>query len=118
MIAELVLAGDVYGADSLGGADPEEVLVLSKIHQAKGLEWACVFVPRLVDESFPSYRALNEPGGEDEERRIFYVAVTRAMDELYLIYPLLSARGAWAPNTVTKPSRFLKELDRKLYESP
>jgi hypothetical protein len=40
------------------------------------------------------------------------------MDELYLIYPLLSARGAWAPNTVTKPSRFLKELDRKLYESP
>jgi DNA helicase-2/ATP-dependent DNA helicase PcrA len=118
MIAELVLAGDVYGADSLGGADPEEVLVLSTIHQAKGLEWACVFVPRLVDESFPSYRALNEPGGEDEERRIFYVAVTRAMDELYLIYPLLSARGAWAPNTVTKPSRFLKELDRKLYESP
>jgi DNA helicase-2/ATP-dependent DNA helicase PcrA len=118
MIAELILAGDVYGANSLGGTDPQEVLVLSSIHQAKGLEWACVFVPRLIDESFPNYRALNEPGGEDEERRIFYVAVTRAMDELYLTYPLLSPRGAWSGNTLTKPSRFLKELDRKLYESP
>jgi DNA helicase-2/ATP-dependent DNA helicase PcrA len=116
MISELILAGDVYGADSLGGADPEEVLVLSTIHQAKGLEWVCVFVPRLIDESFPNYRALNDPGGEDEERRIFYVAVTRAMDELYLTYPLVNARGAWAPNTLTKPSRFLKELDIKLYE--
>ena len=63
------------------------MLVLSTIHQAKGLEWSRVFVPRLIEESFPNYRALGEPGGEDEERRIFYVAVTRAMDELYLTYP-------------------------------
>ena len=75
-------------------------------------------MPRLIEESFPNYRALGEPGGEDEERRIFYVAVTRAMDELYLTYPLLNARGAWAPTTLTKPSRFLTELDRKLYETP
>jgi DNA helicase-2/ATP-dependent DNA helicase PcrA len=116
MIAELVLAGDVYGADGMRGVEPEDVLVLSSIHQAKGLEWSCVFVPRLVDESFPSYRALKEPGGEEEERRIFYVAVTRAMNELYLTYPLLSARTAWAPSTLTRPSRFLKELDGKLYD--
>jgi DNA helicase-2/ATP-dependent DNA helicase PcrA len=115
MIAELVLAGDVYGADGMRGVEPDEVLVLSTIHQAKGLEWSCVFVPRLVDDSFPSYRALKEPDGEDEERRIFYVAVTRAMNELYLTYPLLSARSAWAPSSLTKPSRFIKELDSTLY---
>jgi DNA helicase II / ATP-dependent DNA helicase PcrA len=118
MIAELLLAGDVYGADSLDGSDPAEVLVLSTIHQAKGLEWSCVFVPRLIDEGFPSYRALSEPGGEDEERRIFYVAVTRAMDEIHLTYPIMNARGTWAPSTLTKPSRFLKELDPSLYETP
>jgi DNA helicase-2/ATP-dependent DNA helicase PcrA len=118
MIAELLLAGDIYGANSLEGSDPTDVLVLSTIHQAKGLEWACVFVPRLIDDGFPNYRSLNEPGGEDEERRIFYVAVTRAMNELYLTYPLINARGAWAPSTLTKPSRFLKELDRSLFETP
>jgi len=118
MIAELLLAGDVYGAGSLEGSDPADVLVLSTIHQAKGLEWSCVFVPRLIDEGFPNYRALSEPGGEDEERRIFYVAVTRAENELYLTYPIMNARGAWAPSTLSKPSRFLKELDRGLYETP
>ena len=116
MIAELLLAGDVYGRDSIDGVDPTETLVLSTIHQAKGLEWSRVFVLRLVDDSFPSYRSLNEPGGEDEERRIFYVAVTRAMDELYLTYPLLVSRGGYGPSTLTRPSRFLQELDASLFE--
>jgi DNA helicase-2/ATP-dependent DNA helicase PcrA len=116
MIAELLLAGDVYGRDSFHGDDPEETLVLSSIHQAKGLEWSHVFIPRLIDESFPNYRALNESGGEEEERRIFYVGITRAMDELTLTYPLLIARGGYGPNTLTRPSRFLKEVDSKLYE--
>jgi DNA helicase-2/ATP-dependent DNA helicase PcrA len=116
MIAELLLAGDVYGGDALDGGDPAETLVLSTIHQAKGLEWSRVFVPRLIDESFPNYRALDEPGGEDEERRIFYVAITRAMDELYLTYPLTIARGGRGPTTLTTPSRFLKEIDQALYE--
>ena len=91
LIADLMLAGDVYGVDGLDADDSTDHLVLSTIHQAKGLEWSRVFVPRLVDESFPNARALGEPGGEDEERRIFYVAVTRAMDELYLTYPLTLA---------------------------
>ena len=67
-------------------------LVLSTIHQAKGLEWSRVIVPRLVEHGFPGDRALAEPGGEDEERRVFYVAVTRAMDELWLTYPLMVTR--------------------------
>jgi DNA helicase-2/ATP-dependent DNA helicase PcrA len=116
MIAELLLAGDVYGLDTLADEGPQEVLVLSTIHQAKGLEWSRVFVPRLVEESFPSRRALDEPGGEDEERRIFYVAITRAMDELYLTYPLTLPRGGRGPNVLTTPSRFLTEVDPSLFE--
>jgi DNA helicase-2/ATP-dependent DNA helicase PcrA len=117
LIAELLLAGDVYGMDTLAeGDDPADVLVLSTIHQAKGLEWSRVFVPRLIEDSFPNYRGLGEPGGEDEERRIFYVAVTRAMDELYLTYPLMISRGGRGPSVVATPSRFLTEVDPSLYE--
>ncbi len=116
LIADLMLAGDVYGADSLHTDDPSDILVLSTIHQAKGLEWSRVFIPRLVEESFPNARAMGEEGGEDEERRIFYVGLTRAMDELYLTYPLTLARGGRGPMMITKPSRFLMELDIELYE--
>jgi DNA helicase-2/ATP-dependent DNA helicase PcrA len=116
LIADLMLAGDVYGVDGLDTDDSTEHLVLSTIHQAKGLEWSRVFVPRLVDESFPSARSLGEAGGEDEERRIFYVAVTRAMDELYLTYPLTLPRGPKGPTQVTRPSRFITEVDESLYE--
>src|SRR5262249_57190171 len=117
LIGEPLLAGDVYGMDTLAdGDDPAEVLVLSTIHQAKGLEWSRVFVPRLIEDSFPNYRGLNEPGGEDEERRIFYVAVTRAMDELYMTYPLMISRGGRGPNVIATPSRFLTEVDSELYE--
>ena len=116
MIGELLLAGDVYGMDTVEGGEPEDTLVLSTVHQAKGLEWSRVFVPRLVEDSFPHRRAIDEPGGEDEERRIFYVAVTRAMDELYLVYPLMLSRGGRGPMILTTPSRFLTEVDPDLYE--
>jgi DNA helicase-2/ATP-dependent DNA helicase PcrA len=116
LIADLMLAGDIYGVDGLTSEEPTEHLVLSTIHQAKGLEWSRVFVPRLVEESFPSLRALGEVGGEDEERRVFYVAVTRAMDELYLTYPLTLSRGGRGPTLLTRPSRFLTEVDAELYE--
>ena len=119
LIADLMLAGDVYGVDGLESDEPTDHLVLSTIHQAKGLEWSRVFVPRLVEEGFPSARALGEPGGEDEERRVFYVAVTRAEDELYLTYPLTLPRGGRGPlggTLLTRPSRFLTEVDAELYE--
>ena len=57
----------------------------------------------------PLARALNEPEGEEEERRLFYVAVTRAKDELYLCYPLVDySRGMG--NMTLSPSRFIREL--------
>ena len=116
MIGELILAGDVYGVDGLASDEPEETLVLSTVHQAKGLEWSRVFVLRLIEEGFPHSRALNEPGGEEEERRIFYVAISRAMDELYLTYPLTLARGGRGPMMLSTPSRFLTEVDPDLWE--
>jgi DNA helicase II / ATP-dependent DNA helicase PcrA len=116
LIADLLLAGDVYGMDSASGDDPGEFLVLSTIHQAKGLEWSHVFIPRVVEDSFPHRRALDEPGGEDEERRIFYVAITRAMNELTLTYPLTIARGGRGPTVFALPSRFLTEIDDSLVE--
>ena len=116
LIAELLLAGDVYGMDTLAGDEPGEALVLSTIHQAKGLEWSRVFIPRLIEDSFPGDRALNEPGGEEEERRVFYVAVSRAMDELFLTYPLTVSRGGYGPTILTTPSRFLTEIESSLYE--
>jgi DNA helicase-2/ATP-dependent DNA helicase PcrA len=116
LIADLILAGDVYGMDSVAGEETRELLVLSTVHQAKGLEWSHVFVPRLIEEGFPNRRALDEAGGEEEERRIFYVAITRAMNELTLTYPLCIPRGARGPTVFTTPSRFLNELDESLFE--
>ena len=116
LIAELLLAGDVYGMDSASGEEIADALVLSTVHQAKGLEWSRVFVLRLIEGSFPHYRALGEPGGEEEERRIFYVAISRARDELSLVYPLTVSRGGYGPTVLAKPSRFLTEVDPLLYE--
>jgi DNA helicase-2/ATP-dependent DNA helicase PcrA len=115
LIAELLLAGDIYGMDSMGADDPQDLLILSTVHQAKGLEWSHVFVPRLVEESFPNRRALDEPGGEEEERRIFYVAVSRAMNELFLTHPNTLERPGRGV-VFTRPSRFITEIDERLIE--
>ncbi len=67
---------------------PDEFLTLSTVHQAKGLEWKAVFVIWLAEGRFPMITAIRNPEEEEEERRLFYVAVTRARDELALTYPL------------------------------
>lgn len=116
LIADLLLAGDVYGMDSVESEEARDTLVLSTIHQAKGLEWSYVFIPRLIEESFPNARAMREDGGLDEERRIFYVAVTRAMDQLFMTYPVTIARPGRG-QVFTIPSRFLTEIEGSLVEN-
>jgi DNA helicase-2/ATP-dependent DNA helicase PcrA len=116
LLAELLLAGDIYGMDTAAPSDPKDVLVLSTVHQAKGLEWSHVYVIRLIEDSFPNRRAMDEDGGEEEERRIFYVAVSRARNELMLTYPSTVSRGGYDPMVFTSPSRFLGEIDDYLFE--
>jgi ATP-dependent DNA helicase UvrD/PcrA len=101
--------------DVVMGGDEDEKLVLSSIHQAKGLEWREVFLIWAADGKFPSARSLRDAESEEEERRLFYVAVTRAKDELYLCYPLVVTD--WSRQTVIqRPSRFVTEVPRELME--
>ena len=77
-------ASDLAGRPRLD----DDFLIISTVHSAKGLEWPVVHLPHLVDGAVPSDMALSSPEGLAEERRLFYVAVTRARDELYLYAPL------------------------------
>jgi DNA helicase II / ATP-dependent DNA helicase PcrA len=85
------------------------------VHQAKGLEWSRVVVIGLSEGRFPSYRSVVTPEGLEEERRLFYVAVTRAKNEVALVYPML-ARDRYGVDVILEPSRFVKELPPETYE--
>jgi DNA helicase-2/ATP-dependent DNA helicase PcrA len=97
--------------------DEKEAVTLTTTHQAKGLEWQAVFVVWMADGMFPHSRAIEDGGDEalEEERRLFYVAVTRAKDELYLTYPLINHQ-ARDGDILMKPSRFITELPGELLE--
>ncbi|MGH3190093.1 MAG: ATP-dependent helicase [Streptosporangiaceae bacterium] len=88
-LAELTLDPPVSASDLAGPPRlDEDYLTISTIHAAKGLEWPVVHLPQLVDGAIPSDMALGDPGGLAEEHRLFYVAVTRSRDCLYLYAPL------------------------------
>jgi DNA helicase-2/ATP-dependent DNA helicase PcrA len=138
---EVAMASPLAGEDVATVGPEDERVVLSSVHQAKGLEWRTVFIIWLADGRFPSARALRVPGGvirmpqqpaiqlygdvsepgeivipgEEEERRLFYVAVTRAKEELYLVFPVI-ARDRAQMDVLMEPSRFLRELPEHLYE--
>jgi DNA helicase-2/ATP-dependent DNA helicase PcrA len=78
------------------------------------LEWDSVFVFHVADGKFPSPRAIIEDGGLEEERRLFYVATTRARKRLYYTYPLT---GNTESEFILQPSLFLQELPKKLFEN-
>jgi len=90
-----------------------DMLHLSTVHQAKGLEWPVVFVIWASEGMFPSGRSIGEAENDAEERRLFYVAVTRAKDELVLCAPGMR-RTRDGGVFFCKPSRFIKELPRGL----
>ena len=89
----------------------EKRLVLSTIHQAKGLEWEAVFIINLANDAFPSARATREENGLEEERRLFYVAATRAKKHLFLTYPMSVEWGDAAG-----PSLFFSEISQDLID--
>jgi DNA helicase-2/ATP-dependent DNA helicase PcrA len=103
------------GEDVVQGDDEDELLTLSSVHQAKGLEWRAVFIIWAADGKFPSPRSLRETEGEEEERRLWYVAVTRARDQLYITYPLMVVDHT-RQTVLQRPSRFVTEVPPDLYE--
>lgn len=87
-------------------------LVVSTIHSAKGLEWHTVFVPFALDGLLPSSRSIGTLEEIEEERRLFYVACTRAKENLFITMP--SYISSW-DSVFTKPSRFIYEIDKDHY---
>ncbi len=91
-------------------------LRLSTVHQAKGLEWKAVFILWLNEELFPSSKAIEQIGGEAEERRLFYVAATRAEDRLFLCCPEVRRKRDGGV-IYYEPSRFVREIPSQLLKS-
>jgi DNA helicase-2/ATP-dependent DNA helicase PcrA len=112
-LAELTLDPPTSSSDLAGPPRlDEDYLTISTIHAAKGLEWPVVHVPHLVDGALPSDMALGDPDGLAEEHRLFYVALTRARDQLYLYAPLrlhLHRRGRDDRHGYGQLTRFLHQ---------
>jgi DNA helicase-2/ATP-dependent DNA helicase PcrA len=117
MLADMALEPP---ADSVGdvladGPPDEGLLTLSTIHSAKGLEWRAVFVIWLVDGRFPPYFNVKDDAEIEEERRLLYVACTRAKDFLFLTYPI-DVYDRISGVVLGKPSRFLEDIPERLLE--
>jgi DNA helicase-2/ATP-dependent DNA helicase PcrA len=95
--------------------DEKDVVSLMTIHSAKGLEFRNVFVVGLEENLFPSQMSMQSRNDLEEERRLFYVAITRAEKKLYLSYA--ASRYRWGNLTGCEPSRFLDEIDDQFLES-
>jgi DNA helicase-2/ATP-dependent DNA helicase PcrA len=112
-LSDVAMQEGISGEDILLPDEKEEgVVVLSTIHRAKGLEWGVVFIPWLLEGHFPLSYTHGDSEAIEEERRLFYVAATRAKNELYLLYP----RFTHEQKVIHKPSPFLQEMPTHLYE--
>ncbi len=117
-LAQLSLMSSVDGEPKGDKSEPTgEKITLSSIHQAKGLEWKAVFLVWLVDGQFPNGRILeaDDLNMLEEERRLFYVALTRAKDDLYLTYPMMNPKS-YSGDIICRPSRFLEDFPAELVE--
>ena len=117
-LGQLSLMSAVDGDPSGSKAElDKEQVILSSVHQAKGLEWKVVFVISLTDGMFPNGRVLDADDEYmlEEERRLFYVAITRAKDELYLTYPQINPKS-YTGDVIQRPSRFLDDCPQELLE--
>ena len=95
--------------------DTDRVLLMT-IHQAKGLEFPYVFITGLEENLFPSIQSMNSRTDLEEERRLFYVAITRAREKLTLAFA--ENRYRWGNLTMCEPSRFISEIPEKLIDFP
>ena len=114
-LSQLALISNIDAEPALDQSTDTEAVNLSSVHQAKGLEYHTVFVIWLTDGMFPSTRSLETRDAIEEERRLFYVAITRARDELYLTFPHMRLSGGFG-DIFQRPSRFLKEIPTQLVE--
>ena len=118
-LAEVGLAGSFAGAHFTGPhemGDPEEgAVTLSTIHQAKGLEWTAVFIIHVQDDVLPHRMTRDDAEQEDEERRLLYVAVTRAKEILFMSYPQVVQTRDFQ-RLIQRPSRFLEGLPGECYD--
>jgi len=114
-LSQLALISNVDAEAAPNQTGDNEAVNLSTVHQAKGLEFHTVFVIWLTDGMFPSSRSMDQRKDLEEERRLFYVAITRAKDELYLTYPHMRLTGGYG-DVFQRPSRFLREIPNKLVE--
>ena len=114
-LSQLALISNVDTEPALDQSGDNEAVNLSSVHQAKGLEYHTVFVIWLTDGMFPSMRSLETRAAIEEERRLFYVAITRARDELYLTYPQMRLNAGYG-DVFQRPSRFLREIPTQLLE--
>jgi len=94
-LSQLALISNVDAEPAPNQTADKEAVNLSSVHQAKGLEFRTVFVIWLTDGMFPSTRSLETRDAIEEERRLFYVSITRAKDELYLTYPHLRLNAGY-----------------------
>ena len=95
-------------------AEWEDCVQLISLHSAKGLEFPLVFLCGMEEGLFPHQRSIDEPGGLEEERRLCYVGMTRAMEQLYLT--CAEVRRLYGRENTTSPSRFLSEVPESLVE--
>jgi DNA helicase II / ATP-dependent DNA helicase PcrA len=105
--------------DSVGGVlavDPDEgPLILSTVHSAKGLEWHSVFIIWALEGRFPSFYNINTDEELEEERRLLYVAATRAKENLFISYPIkVFDRGLRM--VLSRPSQFIEGISEDLLE--
>ncbi len=105
---DMFLAHAALEAGEMQGNDYEDCVQLMTLHSAKGLEFKLVFLVGLEEGLFPSQQSINDIGRLEEERRLCYVGITRAMQQLYLIHA--ESRRLYGKETYPSPSRFLKEI--------
>jgi ATP-dependent DNA helicase UvrD/PcrA len=116
LVTDMALEPPNDSVDSVLAVDPDEgPLVLSTIHSAKGLEWHSVFIIWALEGRFPSYYNINTPEELEEERRLLYVAATRAKENLYISYPIkIFDRGMGT--VLSRPSQFLEGIPEQMLE--